>query len=259
MQALQAFFLGLIQGLTEFLPVSSSGHLEIGKYLFSAEWSESLQFTVAVHGATVLSTLTVFRKDIYSLITNGLQPKKSKESVYLLKLLFSAIPVAILGLFFKDQVEHLFSGNIHWVAWALLATAVLLALASLIPKRAREISWMDSLIIGLAQAVAVIPGISRSGTTIATGLLLGNKKEEVTRFSFLMVILPVIGANLLEFAGGDFSESSVGPWAILVGFVTAYISGYFACRWMISIVSKGKLFYFALYCLFIGVMVLAFF
>ncbi|NOY38216.1 MAG: undecaprenyl-diphosphate phosphatase [Chlorobi bacterium] len=259
MQELQAFLLGLLQGLTEFLPVSSSGHLEIGKHFISPEWGESLYFTVVVHGATVLSILVVFWKDIIRLFNGFFRFRKNEESVYLYKLLFSAIPVALLGVLFKDRIEILFSGNIHLVAWALMITAIFLTIASFVKSTGRKITWLDALIIGMAQAIAVVPGISRSGSTIATGLMLGNQREEITRFSFLMVILPVIGANFLEIAGGDLSaSSSVGIPALIIGFITAFISGFFACKWMIAIVNRGKLYFFAIYCLILAVSVLLF-
>lgn len=258
MQELQAFLLGLLQGLTEFLPVSSSGHLEIGKHFISPEWANSLEFTVVVHGATVLSILVVFWKDILRLAGSFFSFQKNDDTVYVLKLLFSALPVAVVGVLFKDQVEALFSGNIHRVAWALMITAFLLLIASIVKGQGRKISWLDAFVVGIAQAFAVIPGISRSGATIATGLMLGNEKKEITRFSFLMVVIPVIGANLLEIVNGDFSSSSVGTPALIIGFVTAFVSGYFACTWMISIVKKGKLYYFAIYCLIVALAVLLF-
>ncbi len=256
MSALQALILGLIQGLTEFLPVSSSGHLEIGKYLLG-DLPESLNFTVAVHGATVLSILVVFRKDLFVLLKGLFAFRWNEETIYISKLLLSAIPVAIVGVLFKDEVEALFSGKIHFVGGMLLITGVLLFVTSLVPAGKRKISWMDSFVIGIAQAVAVLPGISRSGSTIVTALILGNDREEATRFSFLMVLLPVIGANLLEITSGEFSSgSAVGPTPLLIGFVAAFISGLFACKWMLSLVRKGKLWYFAVYCLIIGFLAL---
>ncbi len=250
----EAVLLGIVQGLTEFLPVSSSGHLEIGKFLLG-EIPESLNFTVAVHGATVLSTVVVFRKDLWHLIRGLLAFRWNEETVYILKLLLSALPVALIGFLFKDRIEALFTGNVHFVGGMLLITGVLLGIASFVPAGKRGISWLDALVIGVAQAFAVIPGISRSGSTIVTALLLGNEREEATRFSFLMVLLPVVGANLVEILSGDFSGSgSVGTGALLAGTVAAFLAGLVACKWMISLVKKGKLWYFALYCLMVGSM-----
>lgn len=258
MTALEALILGLIQGLTEFLPVSSSGHLEIGKYLLG-NLPESLNFTVAVHGATVLSIIVVFWKDIVSLIRGLFAFKMNRETVYVLKLLVSAIPVGIIGLLFKDQIEALFSGRVRFVGGMLVLTGLLLFTASLVPAGKRKISWLDSFVIGMAQAVAVLPGISRSGSTIVTALLLGDDRTEATRFSFLMVLLPVIGANLMEVYSGDFSAgNSVGTGPLIIGALAAFISGLFACKWMLSLVRKGKLWYFAVYCLIIGAVALFF-
>ncbi len=256
MSNLEAFILGLVQGLTEFLPVSSSGHLEIGKFLFG-NLQDSLNFTVAVHGATVLSIIVVFWKDIVRLLEGLFAFKKNEETIYIGKLLLSAIPVGILGILLKDEIESLFSGKIHFVGGMLIFTGVLLFTTALVPVGKRKISWFDSFIIGIAQAIAVLPGVSRSGATIVTSLLLGNDRTEATRFSFLMVLLPVIGANFIEIWSGDFSsQNPVGTIPLAIGFITAFISGLFACKWMLSIVRKGKLIYFAVYCLIIGVIAL---
>ncbi len=254
MDILQALILGLVQGLTEFLPVSSSGHLEIGKVLLGVEVKESLAFTVAVHGATVLSTLVVFRKDIMDLLAGLIKFKFNEETQYILKILVSMIPVGLVGFLFKDEVEGLFEGNLIFVGFMLLLTALLLALSYYVKRNTnRPIGYIDSIIIGIAQAVAVLPGLSRSGSTIATGLMLGNNKAEVARFSFLMVLLPVIGINLLEIIGGNLSsQQGIGFWPVLTGFLAAFISGYLACSWMISIVKKGKLIWFAVYCAIVG-------
>ena len=256
MSGLEALILGLIQGLTEFLPVSSSGHLEIGKYLLG-ELPESLNFTVAVHGATVLSTIVVLRKDIFSLLKGLFAFRMNEETIYVLKILVSAIPVAIVGVLFKDEIEALFSGKIHFVGGMLIITGVLLFAASLVPAGKRRVSWLDAFVIGIAQTIAVVPGISRSGSTIVTALLLGDDRTEATRFSFLMVLLPVIGANMMEIWSGDFSAgNAVGTVPLIVGFAAAFVSGLFACTWMLSLVKKGKLWYFAVYCLIIGALAL---
>ncbi len=253
MDWLEALILGVIQGLTEFLPVSSSGHLEIGKHLLGVEAAESLTFTVVVHGATVLSTIVVFYKEIIQLFKGLFSFKWNEETQYIAKIALSMIPVGLVGVFFKDEVESLFDGNLVFVGIMLLFTAALLAFTFYAKPRSKNISFKDSFIIGLAQAIAVLPGISRSGSTIATGLLLGNKKENVARFSFLMVLVPIIGANLKDLMSGDMvSEQGVGTMALVIGFLAAFFSGWLACRWMINIVKKGKLIWFALYCAIVG-------
>jgi undecaprenyl-diphosphatase len=255
MDWIEALILGILQGLTEFLPVSSSGHLELGKALLGIEAEKSLAFTVAVHGATVLSTIVVFRKDLWTITKDLLSFRWNESTQFLLKIGLSMIPVLILGLFFKDLIESFFTGNIVFVGSMLIVTAVLLASTTFIRNNKRKINYLDSVIIGIAQAFAVLPGISRSGATISTGLLLGNKREAVTRFSFLMVLIPIIGANLKDSLSGDMTaEGGVGLAAIAVGFIAAFVSGLFACKWMIRIVNRGNLIYFAVYCLLIGLM-----
>lgn len=250
----QAFILGLVQGLTEFLPVSSSGHLELGNHLFHHTGGENLLFTVTVHLATVLSTLVVFRYEILRLVQGGLTFRTNQETLYLLKLLFSAIPVAIIGFFFRKEVESLFTGNLLLVGGCLLVTAGLLYLAHFYRRKASgEITWGHSMVIGIAQAIAVLPGLSRSGSTIATGILLGVKREAVARFSFLMVLLPVLGASFMDFfVSTPGTVSGIGWVPLAIGFVTAFLSGWLACQWMISLVTKGKLIYFAIYCSIVG-------
>ncbi len=248
----QALVLGIIQGLTEFLPVSSSGHLEIAKALFGVNPEASFFFTIAVHGATVLSTIIVFRKEILNLLNGVLKFSMNDETIYTLKLLFSMIPVMITGLLLKKPIESLFNENIFFIGLMLLATALILALSHFVRKKERDITFRDALIIGLAQAVSVIPGISRSGSTIATGLLIGNRKDEIAKFSFLMVLIPVIGANFLEIISGDAAKNTASLGVILIGFVAAFISGYLACKWMITLVRKSKLIWFAIYCAIIG-------
>jgi len=250
----EAIVLGLIQGLTEFLPVSSSGHLEIAKSLFNIDPDASFYFTVAVHGATVLSTIFVFWKEIISLITGSMKFKMNEETSYTLKILLSMVPVGIAGILLKDPIEKLFNGNLVFIGLMLLVTSIVLAAAHFIKKGDRSIGFKDAFIIGIAQAIAVIPGISRSGSTIATGLMIGNKKDEIARFSFLMVLLPVLGANLLEILSGDASMNSAGFGIVIIGFVTAFVSGYFACRWMITLVKQSKLIWFSIYCAVIGLL-----
>jgi len=250
MSIIEAIILGIVQGLTEFLPVSSSGHIEIGKALLGVELEEDLTFTVMVHFATVLSTITVFYRDIRIILTDLFRFRWNDSTQFVAKILISMIPVLIVGLFFEEQVEELFSGNLALVGIALMVTAALLALSYYFRNEgAKKIPYADALIMGVAQAMAVIPGLSRSGSTIATGLLLKNSKEDVTRFSFLMVLLPIIGATLLQITGSEGqSSASVLSLPMIFGFFAAYFSGFLACKWMISIVKRGKLIWFALYC-----------
>lgn len=250
----EAIALGLIQGLTEFLPISSSGHLEIAKSIFGIDPEANFYFTIAVHGATVLSTIVVFWKEIIELIKGTLKFKMNDETSYVLKLIVSMIPVGIAGLFLKDPIESLFNGNIVFIGFMLLITSTLLALAHFIKKREREIGYLDALLIGIALAIAVIPGISRSGATISTGLMIGNSKDKIARFSFLMVLVPIIGANLLEIMSGEINLNSTSFGIILIGFLAAFVSGYLACRWMIGLVKKSKLIWFSIYCLIIGLL-----
>ena len=253
MSWLEALILGLVQGLTEFLPVSSSGHLELGKYLLGINAEKSLVFTIVVHGATVLSTIVVFWKDLWLLIKGLFQFKRNEETLYILKLIVSMIPVLIIGLFFIDEVEQFFTGNIVFVGSMLLITSVLLASTIFVKSNFRNIRFLDAFIIGIAQAFAVLPGISRSGATISTGLIIGNKKELITKFSFLMVLIPIIGANAKSMLNGDISTGAgIGILPLVVGFLAAFLSGLFACKWMIKIVNKGKLIYFAIYTFIIG-------
>jgi undecaprenyl-diphosphatase len=259
MSWLEALILGLLQGLTEFLPVSSSGHLELGKALLGVNAEKSLAFTVAVHGATVLSTIVVFRKDLWQIILDLFKLEWNESTRFTVKIFISMIPVLIVGLFFKDKIESFFTGNVVFVGSMLLITSLLLGTTYLIGSNKRNIGFLDSLIIGIAQAFAVLPGISRSGATISTGLMLGNKRELVTRFSFLMVLIPIIGANLQDVFSGEMANSQgVGVLPLLIGFIVAFVSGLFACKWMIKIVRKGNLIYFAIYCALVGLIAILF-
>lgn len=259
MNTLEALILGIIQGLSEFLPISSSGHLEIGKVLLGADVSESMIFTIVVHGATVLSTLVIFRKEIWQLIIGLFQFQWNEETQYVSKIAVSMIPVLIVGLLFEEQLEGLFTGNLVLVGSMLLVTALLLGFTFFKKSGNKPIRFRDSFIIGIAQAIATIPGISRSGSTIATGLLLGNKREETSKFSFLMVLIPIIGANILSLKDADFSnETSISALSLMVGFIAAFVVGLLACRWMIKIVNKGKLIWFAIYCALAGTIAIIF-
>jgi undecaprenyl-diphosphatase len=275
MEWFEAVLLGLIQGLTEFLPVSSSGHLEIGKVLLGVETTEDLLFTTMVHAATVLSTIIVFRKQIWDLlkgffcgikdwkITENEAGKKvfvcNDQTDYLFKIALSMIPIMVVGLFFKDSVEALF-GSIQVVGFALIVTALLLFFSDYASRPGRKsifpaneyrngISYWQAFAIGLGQSFAVIPGLSRSGTTISTGLICGVRRESMAQFSFLMVLVPILGETFLEVVGGEFGTSSVGTLPLILGFVSAFLSGLFACKAMVALVKRAKLSWFALYCL----------
>lgn len=253
MNWIEALILGIVQGLTEFLPVSSSGHLEIGKVMLGVNAEKSLIFTVVVHGATVLSTIVVFWKDILNLLKGLFLFQWNEETVYITKIAVSMIPVLILGFTFAEEIELLFTGNMLIVGSMLIVTALLLTFSNYAQERDKPISFIDSFVIGIAQAFAVLPGISRSGATISTGLLLKNKKDGIARFSFLMVLVPIIGANLKDLMDGKLSgDSNISVGTLVIGFLAAFISGLLACKWMIGIVKKGKLIYFAMYCLVVG-------
>ena len=249
----EAVVLGLIQGLTEFLPVSSSGHLELGKYLFGIDAESNFYFSVAVHGATVLSTIIVFRKEIAGLMKGLFRIQWNEETVYISKIVVSMIPTAIAGLYMMDIVDNYFSGNMTSLGIHFFVTAAFLFLALVIKPKERPVGFLDAFIIGIAQAIAILPGVSRSGSTIATGMILGNRRSELARFSFLMVLVPVIGANIMELHYGQFNTAGTSLTVILAGFITAFITGYIACRWMISLVRKGNLAWFAVYCSLAGI------
>jgi len=250
---LEAIVLGLIQGLTEFLPVSSSGHLELGKYLFGMNPESNFYFSIAVHGATVLSTVVVLWKELADLTKGFFKFRWNEETVYIVKMFISMIPTAIAGFFLKEIAENYFTGNMTSLGIQFIISAVLLLMTFIIKPKERPIGFVDSFFIGIAQAVAILPAISRSGATIATGMMLGNKKSEIAKFSFLMVLVPIIGANLIEMRSGDFSTEGTSVMIILAGFITAFVSGYFACKWMINLVRKGNLGWFALYCIIVGI------
>ena len=260
MDWIQALILGLVQGLTEYLPVSSSGHLAIGSYLFGLEGEENLAFTVAVHVATVLSTLVILWKEIDWIFRGLFKCEMNDETRYVINIIISMIPVGIVGVFFKDTVEEIFGSGLVIVGCMLLVTAALLTFSYFAkPRQKSTIGWRDALIIGIAQACAVMPGLPRAGAPIATGLPLGNKKETLAQFSFLMVIPPILGEALLDVVKAVKGEEAFGGIDVLpltVGFLAAFVSGCLACKWMINIVKKGKLIYFGIYCAIAGVVTL---
>lgn len=257
MSGFEALLLGLLQGLTEFLPVSSSGHLIIAKELFGVE-TQGATFEIIVHAATVLSTIIVFRCELWGMVADTCRFRNTPNTQLTLRVLLSLIPVFIVGMFFKDQVEALFGDGITLVGWMLLLTACLLVVSQWLYRRraanVHPIGYKDAFIMGLAQAVAVLPGLSRSGATITTGLLLGNDKDKVAPFSFLMVLIPVLGETFLELLDGGFapSESGISISALLIGFVAAFVAGLFACKFMIALVRKVKFTWFAVYCAVVG-------
>ena len=284
MEWYESVLLGLLQGLTEFLPVSSSGHLEIGKVILGVETSDDLLFTTMVHAATVLSTIVVFRRQLWDLLKGfftGLKDWRvvkdddghrylqyNDQTDYLLKIALSMIPILIVGVFFKDQVESLF-GSIYVVGVALVMTAILLTFSDFASRPGRKSifpvkeyrnghSYWQAFAVGLGQAFAVVPGLSRSGTTISTGLICGVKRENMAQFSFLMVLVPILGEMFLEIAGGEFGASSVGALPLVLGFVSAFLSGFFACKVMIALVNKARLSWFALYCLIAAICIFIF-
>ena len=261
MDWIQALILGLVQGLTEYLPVSSSGHLTILSNFFGIDGADNLQFTVAVHVATVLSTLVILWKEIDWILKGLFKFKMNDETKYALNIVVSMIPVGIVGVFFKDKVEEAFGAGLLIVGVMLIVTSILLIFSYYAKPRVKEhISLKDAFVIGVAQACAVLPGLSRSGSTIATGLMLGDKKEKLAQFSFLMVIPPILGEALLDvlkaMKGDEVVSDSIGLFPMIVGFVAAFLSGCFACKLMINLVKKGKLVYFGIYCAIIGVTVL---
>lgn len=280
MEWLDALILGIVQGLTEYLPVSSSGHLEIFKHILGVDLpeDENLQFSVIVHAATVLSTIVVLWPMFSNLCKSFFTFRRDRDFWYVCKILLSCIPVGVVGVFFKHQVEEIFGSGLTVVGICLCVTALLLAFAYLSDLRSsrmvcvtdpkgglvkasdgRDISWLDAFIIGCAQAIAVLPGLSRSGSTIATGILLGDRRSEVAQFSFLMVILPILGECLLDIkdmASQTDPAGDAGWLALLIGFVSAFVVGCGACKWMIELVKKGRLIWFAIYCVIMGVICL---
>ncbi|MDR6299466.1 undecaprenyl-diphosphate phosphatase [Mesonia maritima] len=258
MDSLDALLLGIIQGLTEFLPVSSSGHLELGKAILgdTSVPEESLLFTVVMHFATALSTIVIFRKDIWKILSGLFQFKWNEETKFSLKIIISMIPAALIGVLFEDELEQLFGGSVLLVGFMLVITALLLWLADKAKNTEKKVSYSNAFVIGISQAIALLPGISRSGATISTSVLLGNDKTKAARFSFLMVVPLILGKIAKDLLSGELTHSGNNS-ALIIGFIAAFISGLFACTWMISLVKKSKLRYFAIYCLIVGIVAIA--
>ena len=256
MDSLDSFILGIIQGLTEFLPVSSSGHLEIGKALLGNKSmpKDSMIFTVVLHFATALSTIVVFRKDIFEIFSDLLKFNWNHNTKFIIKILFSMIPAILIGLIFEVQLERLFSGEIILVGIMLIITSLLLVLADRAKETNKNIQYKNSIIIGISQAIAILPGISRSGATISTAVLLGIDKTKAARFSFLMVIPLIFGKIIKDIFSGEFIYDSSEFSNIFIGFLSAFISGVFACTWMIKLVKNSQLKYFAIYCALAGLL-----
>lgn len=254
MSWIEALILGIIQGLTEFLPVSSSGHLEIAKYILgdTSVPEESMLMTVVLHAATAMSTIFVFRKDIAEIIRGLFQFKWNEETIFSLKIIVSMVPAAFVGVFFKDEIESLFGGRLLLVGSMLLVTAILLLLADQAKITDKKVTYWSAFIIGVSQAIAIMPGISRSGATISTSVLLGVDRSKAARFSFLMVVPLILGAMAKDLMSGEITYTSEQLMPLSVGFVAAFFTGILACTWMIALVKKAKLSWFALYCFIIG-------
>lgn len=257
---LEALILGIIQGLTEFLPVSSSGHLEITKFLLGDKSlpEESMLMTVVLHGATALSTLLVFRKDVMEIIRGLFQFKWNDETIFSLKIVVSMIPAAFVGLYFNDIIETMFGGQLLLVGAMLLVTAVLLVFADRAKTTEKKVSYFDAVIIGIAQAIAILPGISRSGATISTSVLLKIDRSKAARFSFLMVVPLILGKMAQDLMSGEISYESSVLFPLIVGFIASFITGILACTWMIKLVKNAKLSYFAIYCAVVGVITISY-
>lgn len=260
MNEFDAAILGIIQGLTEFLPVSSSGHLELGKAILgdTSVPEESLLFTVVLHFATALSTLVVFRKDVAEIFRGLFQFKWNEETEFSAKIIVSMIPAAFIGFYFEDELESLFGGNVLFVGFMLIITALLLWLADKAKNTQKKVSFSNAFVIGVSQAISILPGISRSGATISTSVLLGNDKTKAARFSFLMVVPLIVGKIVKDLIDGNLAESTTEASVLIVGFIAAFIAGLAACTWMITLVKKSKLSYFAIYCFVVGVAAIIF-
>lgn len=260
MSALETLILGIVQGLTEFLPVSSSGHLELVKAIFGGDYEQQqgLLVTITLHAATAFSTIFVFRKDIVMILSDLLRFKRGESLNFSLKIILSMIPAVIIGLFFEDFIASLFVGKIALVAVMLMITALLLFLADRVNENNKELNYSNTFYIGVIQAIAIIPGISRSGATIALAVLFKIDRNKAARFSFLMVIPLILGSMAKSVMDGDLSQDSTALLPLLVGFVSAFITGVFACRWMVTLVKKSQLKYFSFYCFAVGALAILF-
>ncbi|MBO6497411.1 MAG: undecaprenyl-diphosphate phosphatase [Roseivirga sp.] len=251
----EALILGLVQGLTEFLPVSSSGHLEITKAIFGDNSlpEESLLMTVVLHAATALSTIVIFRKDIAEILKGLFQFKNNEEFQFSLKIIISMIPAALVGVLFEEEIEQFFGGNLLLVGSMLILTAGLLFLADKAKSTLNPVSYKNAFVIGIAQAVAILPGISRSGATISTSVLLGVDRQKAARFSFLMVVPLILGKMAKDILSGDLAETQTEASLLIIGFIAAFVAGLVACQWMIALVKKSQLKYFSFYCMIVGI------
>lgn len=259
MSVIEAIILGIVQGLTEFLPVSSSGHLELGSFFLNIQSSDNLLFSVMVHGATALSTIVVFRKDIIKMFGDVLEFTWNESTKYVAMILVSMVPVGIIGVLWQDQIEGFFGGKVVFVSSMLMITSLLLTISFFAGKTKGNLSFGKAFVIGLAQAFALLPGISRSGATISTALILGIERSKAARFSFLMVLIPILGATFLklkDYFQAPATSNDIPVLTLIAGFLAAFISGFIACKWMIRIVNKGKLIYFAIYCFIIATITL---
>ncbi|CAM1365203.1 undecaprenyl-diphosphate phosphatase [Tenacibaculum xiamenense] len=260
MDLIEAIILGIIQGLTEFLPVSSSGHLEIAKAIFgdTSVPEESLTFTVVLHAATALSTLVIFRKEVFEILSGLFQFKWNDQTKFSAKIVLSMIPAVIIGLAFEEELESFFGGKILLVGCMLLVTALLLLLADRAKNTNKKVSFSNSVVIGISQAIAMLPGISRSGATISTSVLLGVDRTKAARFSFLMVVPLILGKVAKDILGGDINFQSSEILPLSAGFIAAFVSGLVACQWMIALVKRSKLSYFSIYCAVVGVIAIVY-
>jgi undecaprenyl-diphosphatase len=260
LELIDAIILGIIQGLTEFLPVSSSGHLELGKAILGDNSipQDSLLFTVVVHFATALSTIVVFRRDVWQILRGIFKFQWNEESQFLLKIAISMVPAAMAGVFFESEIESFFGGRIMLVGFMLLVTALLLFLADRARETEKNVSFLNAFVIGVSQAIAILPGVSRSGATISTSVLLGVDKGKAARFSFLMVVPLIFGKIAKDLLGGDLTYQDTQALPLAIGFFAAFVSGLLACTWMIKLVKKSKLTYFAVYCMLVGIIAIAY-
>jgi undecaprenyl-diphosphatase len=254
MDLIEAVVLGIVQGLTEFLPVSSSGHLELAKAILgdTSVPEESLAFTIVLHFATALSTLVIFRKEVFQIFKGLFQFKWNEETQFSMKIIVSMIPTTFVGLYFEEELASLFGGQVLLVGFMLFITALLLLLADRAKDTTKNVSFVNSMIIGVSQAIAILPGISRSGATISTSVLLGIDRTKAAKFSFLMVVPLIVGKVIKDVSGGEINFQSSEIIPLTAGFFAAFLSGLLACKWMIALVKKSKLTYFAIYCAVIG-------